>query len=134
MSPKQRKNYHCTLKIKKMSEEEIFNWTKRDSPHVQPNDSENGSKSYERNLPNEIRRSNPENKFIEQKKLQNHGRIHTKEEHILACKEFDNKFSTFEKLKDHNSTHNGERCFYCKYCDKIFSQSSLLQSKTKAID
>ena len=43
---KQIKKYPCTLKIKKISDEEISSWTKRESPYVEPNNAENSWNSW----------------------------------------------------------------------------------------
>ena len=70
-SEKQRKKYSCTLEIKKISDKEIFNWTKKESPYVELNDAENVRKYNENNLPCEISGPNPEeNEFVEQEILQ----------------------------------------------------------------
>ena len=62
-----------------------------------------------------------EKKFLQQRSLKTHERIHTGEK-MHSCKYCEKKFSQQSLVKQHERIHTGEKPFSCKHCEKKFSQ------------
>ena len=98
MYQKQREKHSGTLKIKSMSNEDIYNCTKNESPSIVENNAENSTRSYEKGHSSKTKKPNTKKELNEKKLCKT----------LYACKYCNKTFRQSKSLKVHEKIHTDE--------------------------